>query len=311
MRRFGRIISFVLSLSLLGATAWGFFHRQEVYDWYRLRGYTPPASIQALATETTMNSSTRRLFYVQHPELSGRDSFNQNCGNISEVTIVLGCYISNQGIYVFNVDDDPRLNGVEQVTAAHELLHAAYDRLSDQEKARIDSLTQSAFQNLTDQRIIENIASYRQRDPSVVPNELHSILGTEVRNLPPELEKYYAQYFDNRAQIVTFSENYEAELTSRRALADSLEAQINQLKQQIDQLEQDLSEEKASLESQRSSVDTQSEVIVFNNRVDKYNSSVTYLNTLINKHNDLVEQYKANALEQQQLFKALSSKPTL
>lgn len=298
-------------VGLLGSTTWALLNRQAVYDWLRLRDYTPPASIETLATETTMNEPTRRLFYVQHPELNDRTAFNRTCGRISEVTIVLGCYASGHGIFIFDVDDDPRLAGVEQVTAAHELLHAAYERLDDAERSRIDLLTRSAFENLTDARVRQNIASYRKQDPAIVPNELHSILGTEVRQLPPELEEYYKRYFTNRAQIVAYSERYEGELTKRRTAAATLEVQIADLKNEIGQLEQALQSERSALEEQRPLVNTQEEVASFNNRVDTYNANIGDLNRLIAEHNALVEEYQANALEQQELFNALSSKPTL
>lgn len=311
MKRFGRIFSLAVLTGLIGATAWVWINRQDVYDWFRLRDYTAPPPIAQLATDTTMNDDTRRLFYVQHPELNNRAQFNRHCGGISEATIVLGCYISGQGIYIFDVDDDPRLSGVEQVTTAHELLHAAYDRLSEKERSRIDLLTQQAFENLTDNRIRQNIASYHDRDPSVIPNELHSILGTEVRHLPAELENYYKRYFTNRAQIVAYSERYEGELTRRRNHAASLELQIAGLKTDIEQLESSLQTERAALAQERSNVTTQEQVATFNARVDAYNANVGHLNDLIQQHNALVEEYKANAVEQQELFEALSSQPTL
>lgn len=311
MKRFGSILSFAILFGVVGASIWAFSNQDVIYDWVRLRNYTPPVAIEALATETTMNDDTRRLFYVQHPELNDRVMFNQNCGHITEVTIVLGCYISGQGIYVFDVEEDPRLHGVEQVTAAHELLHAAYERLDEEERSRIDRLTRQTFESLADERITKNVASYRERDPSVVPNELHSILGTEVRDLPKELEYYYARYFENRARIVAYSEKYESELTKRRNRAASLEVQIAGLQNEIEQLEKTLASERITLERQRPNVNTQAEVDAFNARVDAYNANIGQLNNLINQHNALVQEYKANALEQEELFKALSSQPEL
>src|SRR5688500_6829178 len=98
-----RSTSLILSLAFV-AVAWlAFLQRQAIYDWWRLRGYTPPARISALADQTTMNASTRRLFYVYHPELDDAATFNNHCREKSEQTIVLGCYVSNRGIYLFDV----------------------------------------------------------------------------------------------------------------------------------------------------------------------------------------------------------------
>ena len=35
--------------------------------------------------------------------------------------------------YIYNVNDE-RLNGLKEVTAAHEMLHAAYERLPESDK---------------------------------------------------------------------------------------------------------------------------------------------------------------------------------
>lgn len=307
VRRFGLLL---FTLAVLGAVGLAILQRQALYDWARLRDYQPPPAIAQLATDTTMTEPARRLFYVYHPQLDDRDAFNQNCTHMDEQTIVLGCYVPHNGIYLFDVND-PRLQGVEQVTAAHELLHAAYDRLDTEERDRIDRLTQLTLEHLNNERIKTTVENYRKRDPSIVPNELHSILATEVRDLPPELEQYYQQYFKNRAQIVAYSEKYESILTARRNRAATLEIEITGLKSEIEQLEATLTSLRKGLQDDRPTVDTQEEVEAYNARVSSYNSQVRELNHLIDRHNRLVEEYKTNAVEQQELFKALNSRPTL
>jgi hypothetical protein len=314
-RQFGRSssgsVAYVLVLLIvLGAVLLAWTKRQALYDWSRLQGYEPSDEIAQLAFDTTMNNDARRLFYVYHPELDGRKNFTEKCSGFGEQTIVLGCYVSNTGIYLFDVDD-PRLQGVEQVTAAHEMLHAAYDRLGSDERARVDTLTAQAFKKVTDQRIKESIDSYRQRDAGVVSNELHSILGTEVRDLSPELEQYYKKYFTNRSAIVAFSEKYESVLTARRNKAAALELQISGLKNEIDMMEKTLTSEQASLKRDRSAANTQEEVDAFNARVAEYNTGVQLLNSDIKRYNALVEEYKAVAVEAEELYKALDSRPTL
>ena len=71
---------------------------------------------------------------------------------------MLGCYHSNQdGIFLYNVQD-ARLAGVQQVTAAHEMLHAAYDRLSTKDKNYVDGLLMDYLQERPqDQRIIDTM----------------------------------------------------------------------------------------------------------------------------------------------------------
>ncbi len=309
-RSSGQAVVLVFLLIVLATVTFAWIRRQDIYDWARLRNYDPPQQIQQLAFDTTMNNSARKLFYVYHPELNDREEFNNNCRGFGEHTIVLGCYVSNHGIFLFDIDDD-RLEGVEQVTAAHEMLHAAYDRLGETERARVDKLVHDAFAKVTDERIRRSIDNYRSRDASVVPNELHSILATEVRNLPPELENYYKRYFTNRHAVVAYSEKYESVLTKRRNHAASLELQISGLRNEIEQLEKTLAAEKNFLQQLRGSVRTQADVQTYNSRVAAYNTNVRLLNSQISRHNDLIEEYKEVALEAQELYKALDSRPTL
>lgn len=309
-RNSGQAIVLVFLLVVLAATAFAWTRKQDIYDWVRLRNYDPPQRIEQLAFDTTMTNPARRLFYVYHPQLNGREEFNQNCKGFGEHTIVLGCYVSNYGIFLFDVDDE-RLEGVEQVTAAHELLHAAYDRLSMAERERVDQMVGDAFAKVTDERIQRSIDNYRSRDPSVVPNELHSILATEVRNLPPELEDYYERYFTNRLAIVAYSEKYESVLTKRRNQVASLELQISGLRGEIEQLEQTLAIERDELQRTRGSVTTNEQASAYNARVAAYNDNIRLLNSLISRHNSLISDYREIALEAQELYQSLDSRPTL
>jgi len=303
-----RTVSFLFSVGLLAAVGLAWLQRQAIYDYWRLRGYTPPAAIVKVADADTLTPAARHIFYVYHPELDDRTNFGSHCSSKGEQTIVLGCYVAPIGIYIYDVKD-ARLNGIVEVTAAHEMLHAAYDRLSSKEKTHINQLINQAYAKLNDARIRANIENYRKQGADVT-NELHSILGTEVRNLPPELEQYYQRYFTNRLQVVSDSENYESTFTSLKTQAQQIADQLQGLKTSIESQEQQLSDQQASLESDRADVRTQAQADDFNARVRAYNNQVAYLNQLINQYNGLRDQYNQLAVEQQQLFQAIDSRPT-
>ena len=108
--------------------AWMVINRQAVVDWWRLSQYKPSAAVKQLADNDTMIGRGRDLFYISDPQIQDSAAFNKACKNEGEKTIVLGCY-KLQDIYLYNVTD-ARFNGVKEVTAAHEMLHAAYERLS-------------------------------------------------------------------------------------------------------------------------------------------------------------------------------------
>lgn len=247
-----KYLKFLAVFVIIAVPVIAWTQRWNIYDKARLRGYTPSKQVVQLATDTTMDDDTRRLFYVYHPQLDDKSTFSQNCKS-SEKTIVLGCYVDGQGIYLYNVTD-ARLNGVIQVTAAHETLHAAYERLSGKEKTHINELINQAYANVKDERIRKTIDDYRKNGADVT-NELHSILGTEVRNLPPELETYYQRYFSDRKKIVSFSEQYEKVFSERKDKVVADDAKLTTLKQQIEDAEQDLNNKEAAIAAERERLD--------------------------------------------------------
>jgi hypothetical protein len=313
-RRLIGLFSFVAVLAAAGLLV---VNRWNIYDYLQLRGYTPPTAIAQLATDTTMNPKTRRLFYVYHPSLEDKDSFRSHCTN-AEKTIVLGCFITNRGIYLSNISD-PRLAGITQVTAAHETLHAAYDRLSPADKKHVDAMILAAYSSVTDQRIRDTIDNYK-KDGADTTNELHSILGTEVRDLPPELDQYYARYFTNRLHIVAYSEAYEAAFSSRKVEAAGYLAQMDGIKKQIDSLNASLDQKKSALENQYASLQSQrshvsdverfnAQVASYNAQVNDYNAQVRQVASLIDQYNAILAKYNAVADEESQLVKAIDSRP--
>jgi hypothetical protein len=274
-------------------------NQQAISDWFRLRNYRPPTAIAQLASQDTMNAYTRHLFYLNRPQLlSTVASFRKDCPE-NEDTIVLGCYHSGQnGIFIYNVQD-PTLAGVQQVTAAHEVLHSVYARLSSKDRATLDNELNNYYHHgLTDQRVLAEVKLYQQTEPNDVMDEMSCTFGTEIANLPAPLEAYYNRYFDNRAAIVAYEQQYEGEFTSRQATVSADDKQLASLKQQIDsqqsaltgQLTQ-INSDQARLNSLRSSGQTSSynaAVPAYNNEVDAYNNSVDSLSAQIASYNQLV-----------------------
>lgn len=311
-----RIISLASFLFVLAAAGVLWLNRWNIYDAMRLRGYQAPAQIAQLATDATMNNSTRRLFYVYHPELEDKSAFVQSCKS-AEKTIVLGCYVPSQGIYLSNITD-PRLAGVLQVTAAHETLHAAYDRLSSSDKKNVNIMVNRAYQQVTDQRIKDTIDAYRKEGADVA-NELHSILGTEVRNLPADLEAYYQRYFTNRLAIVTYSEAYEQAFTDRQQAVKNYDMQLQNLKEQLDKAEASLGSQESALKAQRTQLDIllsnkqydayNAGVPAYNASVNAYNISVRKVRSLIDGYNDIVNKRNAIVNEESELVKSIDSRP--
>ncbi len=233
------------SILILVLAGWIFLNRQYVLDEVALYRYSPPAEITTLATNATMTDRAQRYFYASHPEINSADDFNRNCKAEAEQTIILGCYTMRR-IYLFDVSDE-RLNGVKEVTAAHEMLHAAYDRLGAKEKSDVNRMVTEQTAKIDDERILGLIDLYNKSEPGQLANEMHSILATEVVNLSPELESYYGRYFTDRQQIVRYSQQYEGIFSSLNQRRQEISAELEQLNQTVNQRSEQLNSAIAQL----------------------------------------------------------------
>ena len=290
------------------------WQKNNVYDAWRLHNYQPPQSIVNLANDDSFKPYTRHLFYVNHPQLiSSVAGFRENCPENMQ-TIVLGCYHPNQrGIYIYDVQD-PALAGVQQVTAAHEVLHSVYARLSTEDRNSLNAELEDYYKNgLTDPRVLAEVKLYQQTEPNDVMDEMSCTFGTEIANLPPSLEAYYAKYFTNRQAIVTFEQSYEGEFTSRQNQINADDQRLAQMKQQIQAEEDQLSSQLNSIKSNRSRVESsndETQINEFNAQVNAYNSGVSRLKADINEYNNLVQSRNAIAADLASLQSALDTRLT-
>lgn len=301
----------ILVLVVLGLA---FTNRYNLYDWVRLRNYQPSSAIAALATDGGMNDYGRRLFYVNDPQLSDRDKFNTECTS-SEQTIVLGCF-TGTNIYVFNVDDT-KLNGVKEVTAAHEMLHAAYQRLSAADKKHVNELLETAYKQVNDSHLTEIMAGYEKSEPGERDNELHSILGTEYANLSPELDAYYKRYFTDRSKVVAYANSYKKVFEDIQSQVSSYDADLALRKREISDNQTSLQQQAVELQAQKQQMESQlqsgqtaaynAQVASYNTRVNSYNALATITHQRINEYNQIVEKRNALALQQQNLAQSLDS----
>lgn len=277
---------------------WSALHVQDLRDWYRFRNFSPSAEIARLAEAASLSDKGVRLFYVGYPEINEAEAFNGNCPD-RESSIVLGCY-ARQRIYIFDVSDE-RLAGVKEVTAAHEMLHAAYERLSGSERDRINALLESQYERVDNPRIVQLIKQYQSQDPSSVDNELHSILGTEYGPLDDELEQYYSQYFDDRMVIVSLSGQYEGVFELIKQEIATYDEQLSSYKDALKQLESDLISLKAQItengdrvEQERQKLDAaraDNNIPLYNSLVPGYNNLVEVNRSLVVQHNTKVREY--------------------
>ncbi len=319
MKFLRRLWPYALLVLLVAANVVAWSQRQNIADWWRLRGYEPPVEIAVLVHDASMTAYGQKLFYINHPSLEDKESFNQHCSDKGEETVVLGCYRGDRlGIYLYAVTDE-RLRGVRQVTAAHEMLHQAYDRLSSEERSHINILLQQYYEtSLKNDDIRKKVDSYRNHKDADLNNEMHSIFGSEVRDLTPELETYYRKYFSDRQKVVSLSEAYRGEFTHRQELVERYDAQLDTLKAQINANKATLEADLGFLKSKEKEINQdvsnqdqasyEADVRSYNATVNAYNALLTTTRKLIDEYNKIVGERNDIAIQEQQLQKALDSR---
>jgi chromosome segregation ATPase len=317
-------------------------------EWLNILPPAPSAEIERLARATTMTPSAQRLFYRQQPSIESQRAFLSQC-QVPNKAIMLGCYVQRGrvGKIVLQQVTDPRLSGTMEVTAAHEMLHAAYAQLNSSERHQLDDRLSRAAKRVKDQRLLSVLQEYRAQDIGLYRNELHSHLGTELADLgDPQLEQYYQRYFHDRQRIVAFANRSSSTLRKLDKTAANLKPEIDQLEAELQQLEQILQAAEArlknshqnlnvlqtqlqstkslaeaalrqgSLEADQLATEFALQKASFNQQVDQHNelaqlqaSRIAAFNNQVKTYKQKIKQYNQAARESRNILDSLTSHP--
>ncbi|MBR3263968.1 hypothetical protein IKF94_01905 [Candidatus Saccharibacteria bacterium] len=292
-------------------------NKTVIIDWFAGLSYSATAEVSAIEQSIDLNDSGRLIFRATKPVLSSRDEFNDSCDSHNTDVSVLGCYTKNR-IYVYDVDT-AELSGVKESTMAHELLHAVWDRLSTSDK---DALTNKLLAVYNDEKyhalLSEDLETYAESERI---DELHSRIGTEIANLPADLESHYAKYFKDQDRIVSYYDSY---ITPFRTLSEHLEALSVELESLKATIEQKTSDYYASAESLSAEIDefnncantpncfaTDYAFYVRRNELsairDTLEAEYESISSLINQYNNLVKEYNENIVRGRTLESMINS----
>ena len=206
-------------LTILALSAGITLYGPTIVDMVKASQYRPSAEMTTVTQRLKLSDRGTQVFYATNPTIEGKDRFNISCQSEERTAAILGCYYHDR-TYLFDMQNK-ELDGAIEVTAAHEMLHAAYHRLNMLERPRINDLITMQYNKIKDQPDIkEAMAYYAKAEPGAEIDELHSIIGTTVSLLDPELEQYYARYFQDRAAVVTLNQQYTkvfADISKRSA----------------------------------------------------------------------------------------------
>lgn len=309
----------LLSIVILAITAFVLLNQQYVKDQITYWSYKPSAAVQSLEKSIDFSDKGKFYFYAEQPAVDGSDTFNKNCQRQEVGNPILGCYVSGR-IYVFDVTNE-QLNGIEEVTAAHETLHAVWERTSDADKAKLSSLLEAEYAKQSDNTdLTQRMEYYKRTEPGQFDNELHSILGTEVANLSPELEAHYKLYFNDRQKIVDFHTKYAAVFAGLKSqsntlyndlttLGASIESRSSQYNTDVKQLSADINAFNARANSgDFSSIgEFNSERAVLLNRSNKIDADRLSISSDIDIYNAKYSDYQKVSTEIEALNKSIDS----
>lgn len=235
----GAIVAILLALLInIGAivgVVWVFSNAQRVEDQVAVWRFEPSADLVQYVERSGLGDEGEFLFFASRPVIASGEDFDNACAARKEGVGILGCYRpADKSIVLFDVTDD-RLDGIEEVVAAHEMLHAAWDRMSAAEREALDPLLEAEAAKLADDpAFAETLAFYAETEPGERLNELHSIIGTEFAEVGPELEEHYSLYFEDRAAVVALHEISNAVFVEQAAAIDELTARMTELSAGID-----------------------------------------------------------------------------
>jgi chromosome segregation ATPase len=317
----GSIIAAIVTLFFVGLTIWAWVNKQYVFDLVSVIRYTPSAQVTNIVANSTMTDRAKFDFYASQPSVQSANDFNSNCKKLQEYTAVLGCY-NNSKIYIYNITNS-ELNGIINVTASHEMLHAVWARMSDSEKQKITVLLEQAYNKLNNDNLKKTMSYYDKTEKDQRDNELHSILGTEYGNIGSDLEKYYSQYFSDRSALVTMYNKYQSIFDNIQKQSDQIASQLNSMATLLNkeiasynQTVKNLNVDISQLNNSAKTIDKADEQAVanFNNKRQQILDSISSANESKQKidsntatYNNLLNQYNQLTIKSNELNSSIDS----
>lgn len=286
-----------------------------INDWYRGVSYEPSDEMAKIRDELDLTGQGVFLYNAAQPVLNEAMEFNENCRKDESETAVLGCY-ADGNIYIYNIVA-PELDGIRELTTAHELLHAKWARMSDDEKiALVESLTRvfEANQDFLDEEI-------NQYDISEKQEELYVRAGTEVKDLPEKLEEHFAEIFENQDAVVDFYDKYIAVFRKKKS-------EMEALMQAMQDIQAEIASKTATYEAQYAQLEA--DIASFNScaavagcfgsegefylrrtglvaRQNELNMLNEEINGLVDVYNEKVELYNSDVTETHKLHDMINS----
>ena len=313
--RKAHLFRWLLAIILIAVLVALAINRQWVYDYARGMIYNPSSEMVKIRKSLNLTARGEFLFNAAWPKLSTRDEFNAYCRKNGEEIAILGCYTGGN-IYVFDVTDE-RLKGIRELTAAHELLHVNFARMSDAEREALRPSLEKTYKE-NEEILKGDLETYDEAEKF---EELYVRAGTEVMVLPKDLEDHYAELFIGQDMIVSYYNSYIRVFREIEAELDDLTEEMKNISNEIESKTTEYERRAASLNTEIESFNdcaqtagcftSQWEFSNKRNALVAEQSALDALyeevNNLVDEYNVRVEKYNSDVLESEKLNEIINS----
>ncbi len=311
--RFSAILSIVVIIAIVGVG----LNFYDISDWYRAQKFTPSAEMAEIISELSLSSRAKNILYASSPVLQNIDEFSTSGCNDDTSGATLGCY-SGSNIYVYD-SENAELDGLEESTTAHELLHAIWDRLNYFEREALKPEIDSFYSSHEDE-----LKSYMDKySADQYYTELHSIIATQYApsDYSETLRTHYSKYFTNLDSLQALYQKYIDVLNETKEELSQLKTEIDSMRETIAARNKSYSTEMKELNddikefNQRAAhydgtdVDFERDRVALLARQDSLSNYHDVTTKLIDEVNEKIQTYNQKAIHRNDLVKSINSKP--
>src|SRR3989344_3763426 len=231
-----------------------------------------------------MTREGKFYLYASHPSLEKTQNFNKLCDRKESSSAVLGCYAANK-IYVYDIDDT-KLDGIREVTTAHEMLHAAYQRLGSDEKTKVNALLDAEYRKRADDTALAERMDFYKRAALV---QLHAKYAAEFTKLKDEATSLSRQLKDKSGAIETGSAEYNESVKNLNGDIESFNSRAT-----------------AGQFTSRSEFNSERAALL--SRINALEQQRSEIDEQIKLYESLRQRYNATVDESQQLYNSIDSR---
>lgn len=215
----GAIVAVVSAATVLGA-----LNLSKIMDQIALSQFTADPEVATIASKLDLTTAGELLMALNPPQLLPEGDYDVVCPSPVAGVGTVSC-TANGRITLYDVKDD-RFDGIEEVALAHQLLHAAWLRMTPEERTALTKeLTSTPGTSGVDGFPGIGFGVKHERAEKIA--ETYAVLGTQATTVSAALEESYAEFFGNRAAIVEMHVASLAIIGESADTADALQRQID------------------------------------------------------------------------------------